>query len=125
MTFDRPLFIFFKHIFFLFYNIIHNDDLYRKSLYDRARPPFLSLLSPNGLVVFSFHCPIKTEINKMKKSFVIIYPYYLCIIISIFCEIYIRSENQSVWYYGNIQSVAHNCHAVYTRRGLHHRYDII
>lgn len=107
MTFDPSLFIFFKHIFFLFYNIIHNDDLYNKSLRDRARPPFLSLLLPNGLVVFSLHCPIKTEISKMKKSFVIIYP-YLCFIISIFGR-YIRSENQSVWYYGIIQSVAHSC----------------
>jgi hypothetical protein len=83
-TFDRSLFIyFFKHISFIFYNIIHNDDLYRKSLRDRARPPLLSLPLANGLVVFSFHRPIKTEINKTGKSFVnIIYP-YLCIIIII------------------------------------------
>lgn len=81
--FDRSIFIFFKHIFFLFYKITHNDDLCRKSLGDRARPPFLSLLLPNGLVVFSFHCPIKTKINKMEKIFVLIYP-YICIIISIF-----------------------------------------
>lgn len=26
-----------------------------------------------------------------------------------FCEIYIRSKNQSVWYYGIIQSIAHSC----------------